>query len=648
MSGTRAEVHVSGDVLGQLVVGDHNVVVTAEHSAVTVLAPADRPRPVRRERVELLPRRGSPLHGRDRELADIAASVADADAIQIHGDEGVGKSTVVRHAARRMAARGTGVVFPGGTGRDAGDLAQDLFEACYDCAGYRPSAVELRRLMAGVEICVVIDDLDCEGPELVALLDRAPDAAFVLASPGQSLWGAGRVLPLRGLGREDGRAVLADALGRPLLPAEAAPADALWEAVQGSPLALHRAAAFTLTGPEGVLARPGQVTALLPQVLDRLADTERALVTALAAGAAVSAELLAFLLGHPEESGGVGATVERLTSYGLLTASERGCRLTEGVAEALPEATETTAGLADRLTEWVATASPRAVADHGPLIAAVTGAATRAGRPDAGARLARAAAPSAALSLRWASWQRILDQGKAAAESARDNRLVAYFTHEKGVLSLLTGKRVAAAAALAAAGEIWLRLGHHGHAAVAQHAHALTGSAASHAAPAAAAQGAGAHAAGATHTASHAGAAGAKATAVKTGIGLTGKVAIGGGLAAVVAGGTVLGVRAATPPTVLTVKKGKQGPVAVRPSGPVPGGARFVYWGCLQAAPSPACTVRADAGSRYGEGRARRSSAPPRSVPMTPGPPSGHRTRGTPARRRRTSAPSGSSTARRW
>ncbi|MGI8336398.1 hypothetical protein ACRYCC_41200 [Actinomadura scrupuli] len=478
MSGERAYVRVEGDVRGQLVVGDHNVVVTAEHSVVTVLQPGERPRPVRRERVALLPRRTVMLRGRDRELADIDQAVAAAEPLQVHGVEGMGKSTLIRHAARQMDGADAGVVFLNTAGRDVGDIAQDVFEACYDSEGYRPSAVELRRLMTGVDVRVVLDDVECPGPELTLLLDLLPDAAMVIASSTRSLWGRGRMLPLGGLDRQDGQALLADLLERPLMPAEATAADALWEVTRGNPLQLVRAAAAARPGPDGqvVLPRPGEVASLVPVLLSRLSPVERETVSLLsAAGTPVSVELLAFLLGAEDFAGTPG----HLGALGLTSLSEHGCRLTDGVTAALPaELTpgpERLAGLAGRLREWVAAAgrSPMDVADHGRLVTAVIEAATLAGQSDAAARLAAAASPGVARSLRWASWENILARGKAAAEAAGDRRLVAYFTHEDGIRSLLTGKRVAAAAALGAAAAIWADLGAKGPATVAQQAQGL-------------------------------------------------------------------------------------------------------------------------------------------------------------------------------
>ncbi|WP_143532141.1 hypothetical protein [Saccharothrix sp. ALI-22-I] len=144
-----SDIHVGGDVVGQLVVGDHNITVWAEQSVVTVVAHDARPQPARRPSIRLLPRRPGAL-GRDREVEAVLAGPL----VQLHGPAGIGKSTVLRLAAH--AAQGE-VVFLSAAQRSVDDLLQDVFEACYDTSGHRPSTVELRRLLSGMDLRLLLD-----------------------------------------------------------------------------------------------------------------------------------------------------------------------------------------------------------------------------------------------------------------------------------------------------------------------------------------------------------------------------------------------------------------------------------------------------------------------------------------------------------
>lgn len=76
--GGRAEyrIGIEGNAAGPVVAGNHNVVVDAQHgSTVTLLMERERPRPVRRSGVELLPRRQREPVGREAEITALTAAV---------------------------------------------------------------------------------------------------------------------------------------------------------------------------------------------------------------------------------------------------------------------------------------------------------------------------------------------------------------------------------------------------------------------------------------------------------------------------------------------------------------------------------------------------------------------------------------------
>jgi hypothetical protein len=176
-------VEVHGSVGGNVVVGDHNLVVNAESgSSVSVVQEALRPNPVRRTPVRVLPRRPGAVLGRARELGAIAAAVVGRAPMQVYGRSGVGKSTLLRKAAHDLLDVTDGVVFLSASGRDHADVPQEVFEACYETYGYKPGPTDLSRLMSGVRVCVVADDLDCTPDELTAVMDAVPDASFVFSA----------------------------------------------------------------------------------------------------------------------------------------------------------------------------------------------------------------------------------------------------------------------------------------------------------------------------------------------------------------------------------------------------------------------------------------------------------------------------------
>ena len=319
MTGPVTSVEVS-DVRGHVTIGDNNVVVSGDRSFVQVVRPGKRPVPVAREDMTLLPRRPRAAVGREREAGDLVRGLADHDAWQVHGPAGIGKSTLLRLTAHRLADERGAVVFVDAAGRDTGDVLQDIFEACYDTPGYRPAFTELRRLMANVTADVVLDDLEAEADDLDAVLDALPCSALLYAGGRRTLLGKGRALALGGLGHEDALTLLARGLGRPLEAAEETVAEELWRATSGAPLPLLRAA-----GTDRLIPAAG-LDGLLPELLAALTGAERDVVEILsvARDSGVSTPLLTVLL---EGVPGLVAACDRLAARGVIVATERGHRL---------------------------------------------------------------------------------------------------------------------------------------------------------------------------------------------------------------------------------------------------------------------------------------------------------------------------------
>ena len=598
--GPGHRVEVGGSVTGSVVVGDHNIVVTAERSHVTVVQQGRRPQARRREEVRLLPRRAHAPVGRGRELAAVSHALSEGGAVQVSAPSGAGKSTLLRMCAHEARADRRGVAFIGATGQDLGDILQEVFAACYDAPGYRPTGAELRRLMAGIGATLVLDDLECPRQDLDSLLDTLPDAAVLLSSSRRTLWGNGDTMALEGLGHADALALLSRALGHPLDESEQALADELFLATSGNP---HR---LLLASAEGRLARPAELPDLLPRIVGTLEPGERAVlsVLALAGPTGVGTGLLSALAAPGTDTASAGERLERL---GLAVPTEGGLRSAPdpdgGAAEALaPPSGAELAALADRLLHWV-TAPDRSPGDAAAaegLLSRIIDALDHDGSAETAVRLARAAAPTLACSLRTGAWGRLVERGRAAAERARDKGALAYFLHEEGVRSLVTGRRAAAAAGFAAAAALWRELGDEGAAQGAEEGAELCGpehaqagstgdgggagegggagdggggadpgpsgdalSAASPPPGGEAAGGAAHHSGGLGSEVAGAADPGGAVTSTATttlssgtgsagtaGAGITAKLMIGGGLAVVTAGGVVLGQQVLTPDTV--------------------------------------------------------------------------------------------------
>ncbi|NXY97533.1 ATP-binding protein [Streptomyces sp. BR123] len=457
-------IDIGRDATGPVIAGHHNVVVDAHHgSTVTLLMEPQRPRPVRREHIGLPPRRRPAPLGRESELATLAEALRGGEPVELWGPPGIGKSTLLRHAALTLEPGPDGVVFLSATHREAGDLAQEIFEACYEAAGYAPSGPELRRLMAGLRVTVYIDNAELTTEELRDLMDAVPDASFVFAGRERALPGESVALELAGLDRGAGVQLLSREAGIPT-PASDGPAGELWKASAGHPLLLVRAAALTRrdgTGA-GVLPAPGALADLVPLLLGQLDPDALGGLRLLAtlSDAELAPVHVGALAGVPDPAGVCG----RLAALGLAEATERGYRCTADAARVLRERHPVgfpVERLCDYFARWATrrTTRPEQIADHARALEIAAELAERAGRPDLAVSVAWAASPGLVRSLRFGSWGRVLHRGRIAARQSGDQQALAYFTHEEGIRKLLTGRRVLAGVLLGEAAVLWRQLG---------------------------------------------------------------------------------------------------------------------------------------------------------------------------------------------
>jgi RecA/RadA recombinase len=452
---------VGGDVLGQVVVGDNNLVVRVEGSSVSPRSGPPPPTPRRRPVRPATPRTGVEPMGRDTELGAIGGWLDRRLPVEIYGEPGIGKTTLLRRVA---ADRGSAldVVYLSASGFGRNDLLQEVFQAFYDVEGYQPEPPRMRRLLGSVQALLVLDDITGSPDDLTAVLDAVPSCDVLLAGDERHLFGDGQAIHLRGLTESDARAVLTRHLGRRLTSDESDAATRVWEAAQGNPRVLVQTAAALRRlweEPAGDLPRLSldvAEPALAPVLASRLGGDAMRLLAALCAvgeGVPVSRPALAAM------SGGAGAeaALTPLLATGLVEEVGAGYRLAgslggavAGHAGDLPAATD----LAAVLTRWTAAAAPRDVAQATPAIIRVLELLTSDGELAAAVALARAAAPRLALSLHFDAWSQVLARGRAAARSARAVADEAYFAGEEETRRRLLAMAVVAGAGGATAGTL--------------------------------------------------------------------------------------------------------------------------------------------------------------------------------------------------
>ncbi|QKW21571.1 ATP-binding protein [Kitasatospora sp. NA04385] len=448
------------------------------------------------------------LLDRDHDIEALLEQLRAGRSVQLVGQAGSGRSALlaaVAEAAGELAP--DGVVRLSGYRRTVPDLLQELFAVTHQAPDFRPDREQLAELLAGVAAVVVIDDVEPVGEELEELLALAPECAFLIATapggppplPGSRL----RDHLVAGLSRPACLTLAARLAGRPLDEVERAWAVDLWFESEGLPLRFVRAAALLrqrdvtvdalvaaqedrrdLFGSVQEYRTPGDPAELerelrrqvpLPSVGESAAPARR-LVQGLSEPARLVLRLALALGGECPTAPHLPALVDvglgesalqELVENGLAVSVGGHHRLTEGVLEALlPEVEDDGHGLpapfapggiahgaAEHLSWWVghASVSTRQVAAEAEVIVAVLLAERDADRPEEVLRLARAAAPALALSLRWGAWERALQLGLEAARMLGANAEQGWFHHELGVYALCSGSPQRAVAELEAA-----------------------------------------------------------------------------------------------------------------------------------------------------------------------------------------------------
>lgn len=459
MSG--GEVNVGRDVVGQVIVGNHNVVVNAR-DGTSVSVRADPPPLVpRREPVRPVPLRAGPEPvGRGRELAQITGWLDAKFPVEVCGESGIGKTTLLRRIGAQRGQGRTGAVYLSAMGLSRDELLQEIFQAFYDVEGYRPEPQRLRRLTASVDALVLLDDFSGSPEDLTAVLDAVPSSDIVVAGGQQCLFGDGQTIALGGLDAAAARVLLVRRLGRRLTSEEREQAGTLCSVAGGNPGVLVRTAdaVRTVWQSAGTAQDLPLVTldiaepALVPRLVERLGGPAHQVLRVLGAFGEVPlppAPLLAL-------SGGTEAALTELLSAGVLEQAGPGLRPAGSLGHAvagLAGNPPAPAELTDGLARWASSASPRSVADAVGAITHMLDRSITDTAPAAAVRLARAAAPRLAAALRWDAWAQVLSRGRVAARAAKARQDEAYFEHEDDVRRRVLGTLASAAVAGILAGK---------------------------------------------------------------------------------------------------------------------------------------------------------------------------------------------------
>ncbi|OQY20120.1 MAG: hypothetical protein B6I35_10795 [Anaerolineaceae bacterium 4572_32.2] len=487
------EIHIEGGVSGQVAIGNNILQIGDVHGGVVNVAmpeqkPQIRPRPTP---VSLLPRPFPGLLDREKEINAARAAFQAPAPVEFHGQEGVGKTALLRRLARHPAAASLpdGVVYLSACDKPVEDLLQFLYDAFYECdvtftiegkqsGSFKPTEAELRHALQDKQALILLDDVELDRGEVEALMDATPACAFVLGSPERRLWEKDQAMELGGLPPKDALTLVERRLGRPLTSQERPAARALCTALRGHPLHLIQAAALarekglSLTEVARQARTPSPVKALATQVLDALSKPERQIlaVLALLKETSLPAEHLAAITGLAD----VGPASQMLLRRGLAQAHSPRYSLTGDLAQTLEQKWNLAPWGERALAHFTAWAegqqqTPNHLLEEADAILQTLKWAVGSDRWAEVVRLGRAIEGALALGGRWGAWAQVLRWILQAAQAVGEQAAEAWAMHQLGTQALCLGDTSAARSALTKALRLREALGNEAGVAITKH-----------------------------------------------------------------------------------------------------------------------------------------------------------------------------------
>lgn len=452
------DIAITGDVVGrdkivnqsQVAHGQYVVQIGNVNGGVVNVQsgpPAVRPRPTP---VLLRPRPFRNLLGREAEIQTALTEAGQAIPVEFYGEPGVGKTALLRRLAHPddAAAFPAGVVHLSALQRPLADFLQSLYDAFYE--SNPPTVVteaEIRHGLQAIRALILVDDAAFTRDEVEALLNTAPNCAFILASANRTLWGEGRAIALPGLPPGPAVQLLERELGQDLPAPEEALAEQLAAAVGGRPLALLQAAAIVKTQGQTLAAVVSQITsaaAATTQAAAALTEAEARILAVLAPmnGAPVPVEHVTAITALPEAE----RLLEGLVQRGLVQRHSPRYSLRtpdlEATLKSRPEYAPTAVRALRHFITWASQPErpPEAVlAALGPMRQLVAWAAEH-GHPAEAVQLARLTEAPLILLGHWEAWRSLLESALRAARAAGLPRQEGYFLHQLGSRALCRGE----------------------------------------------------------------------------------------------------------------------------------------------------------------------------------------------------------------
>jgi hypothetical protein len=382
-----------------------------------------------------------PCVGREPELNRLVEALGRGQSVVLRGPDGIGKTTLLRHAAHREKLTIPGIEAVVWTSPGLPDADSILHAALDQCAEYPPGrppvpAPVLRRAMTGLRALVIVEDPQCTAAELAEVRGAMRRSVFVVTTDRTDL--AGDVdIQLAGLPVRASRQVLRSQFNGRLPASTRQRVEELCEGYGHHPGKVVRLGRYLATARTQRELVPeldtDEAQLIVPRLVEWLDDPTRAAVLALAALDTTDWgwPLLAAVADITTQS-----TVDSLRASKLAVGDAR-YRLADGVVEHVDA---DVVAMTERITDWVweTVAVEEIAAEIGVIEQALR---RTLDHPETALSLAFVAATKLAATRHWDAWGRVLPLGLKAAIAADSRPGRHYFRYSLAARRNADGRR---------------------------------------------------------------------------------------------------------------------------------------------------------------------------------------------------------------
>ncbi|HNB37613.1 MAG TPA: ATP-binding protein, partial [Anaerolineales bacterium] len=362
----NVEVNVQGNISGNLVIGNHNIVVNNPNGGVVnVVAPLPPAEP-RTRPVNLRPRNFPGLLDRTTEMEVLTQAIGSSAPVSLFGESGIGKTSFLRRAAHQLDLKTftDGAIYLSVRGIARDDILQLIYDSFYvSPSNHKPTDGELRAKLNGVRAVILLDDVTLGREDASTLLDVMPQSLFVLSSSERMVWGEGQAISLDGLPEAEAIQLFEQELGRSITEDERPIVQKICKVLLMHPLRILQTASMIredgLSIPQAfqTLTTTRTQTPTVEVALQKANDTQKKIfsVLAVAAGFGLTREHIVKLVGSAEFEANLKSLIQR----GMVQEAGSSLSLSSDAAAALMRLWDLSSwedALIQHFSNWLSTA----------------------------------------------------------------------------------------------------------------------------------------------------------------------------------------------------------------------------------------------------------------------------------------------------